>query len=275
MRQPCRGSPSARGQRRATEHRRTIRHRSPTRVDITVRQPQAVGHARSPEDLAQEVLDGVSFGPAARRAEPIDLGPWRHTAPPAEPATAADTATGPGGSQNPDGWPAMWTTSEARLEPLSRALAAALRHDKDLGGCLTLEECRLLESEHWSPWEASGVLLVGAMSMRRCGQRRFEVFLDEAGQYTVEAQAKELDTDAANRRPRRIADRRSAAGTTRAQLDAEMDGWQQGADGATPGASSREPAAPMQAKLKRKRGSRGNPNRPSQVARSARLAYEK
>ena len=41
----------------------------------------------------------------------------------------------------------------------------------------------------WRPWTSSDVLLVGAMSTRRPGQRRFEVYQDEGGHYSVEAQA--------------------------------------------------------------------------------------
>ena len=274
-RQACRRSPSTRRPRRAVDRRRTSRHRSPTRLEITLRQPQPADHGSSPEALAQEVLDEVVLGPTARRGEPIGLGIWRPTAPPAEPAVSEAPTVGPGGSDDPAEWPLMWAEQETRLEPLSRALAAALRHDKDTGGCLALEECRPLGADRGTPWTTAEVLLVAAMSTRRCGQRRFEAYVDEYGGYTIEAQVKLPGSEAAKHRPPRMPTRKSSTSVTKADLDAEIEGWGQPATRSTAGSSSRAIGAPVQAKLKRKRGSRGNPNRPSQIARSARLAEER
>ena len=79
----------------------------------------------------------------AAEPEAHDIAPWRQPAA-CRPAAGTGAEAGPGGSTNPDDWPALWRASQTRLEPLSRALASTLRHDKAVDGCLTIEESQLL-----------------------------------------------------------------------------------------------------------------------------------
>ena len=256
---------------RGPDRRRDQHRRSPTRVDITVRQPAAAAlQLRSPETLAQQVLEDVAMSVAA---EPMthDVAPWRQPAA-CRPTAGSAADVGPGGSTNPDDWPALWSANESRLEPLSRALASTLRHNRAVDGCLTIEESQLLAGgDCGTPWTVGDVLLIGAMSCRTGGQPRFQVYADDTGERTIEAVPKEATAGA---EPRRTTGRGGPA-ATKEQLDAELDGWKMEVQPGAPASSSGGPPTQVQAKTKRPRGSRGNPNRPSQVARAARIAAEK
>ena len=271
-----RQSASSQRRRRGTDRRRDHHRRSPTRVEITVRQTDATAlQLRSPETLARQVLDEVGRDVAADLGS-AEVAPWKQPAGSRAAgrltATEADTEAGPGGSNNPDDWPGLWEASEARLEPLSRALAATLRHDKSINGCLTLEESQLLAGgDCGAPWSIADVLLTAVMSTRSRGLARFQLYVDDAGEQTIEAIPRSPSATPATRRA-------AAHGTTPAtkqQLDAELDGWKMESRPSAPASSSRGPPSGVLTKMKRARGSRGNPNRPSQVARAARIAAEK
>ena len=73
-------------------------------------------------------------------------------------------------------WEALWARQEEGLEPLSRALAGALRHGQHANRGLPLAECRkLAPTENNAFVRASDVLLVAMCSTRRCGPCRFEI----------------------------------------------------------------------------------------------------
>ena len=79
-----------------------------------------------------------------------------------------------------------------RLEGLSRALAAALRHDRSCKGILPVDACRAMAqpTEIIGHWAASDVLLVAVGSRRDCGQRRFAVEQNDDGAFFIEAREK-------------------------------------------------------------------------------------
>ena len=148
-------------------------------------------------------------------------------------------------------------------------MASTLRYDRSCSGILPVAACRSLGlqiNEDGSPgpkWPASDVLLVAVASRRSTGQRRFSVEQSaDDGSYYVEANEKRQtqgEPDDNLDAPKTQARSRPARG------------------GGRPAASTRQGDGRRQRHeviTKTKRGGRGNPNRPSQLARTARLEAE-
>ena len=252
---------------------------------------------RSPAGLAREVLDDVAEAEARHTRYDHDTSDLRGDI---EPLSAPedggnDADLGPGGSLDPADWDTEWTARSHLLEPLSRALAALLRHNPSCKGRIPLEDARrLVPRADGVPWTASDALLVAQMSTRTCGLRRFRITGDLRHGYNLEARPKEDAGTTSAGPPRRRArsaptDPAPEKRVTREDLNNQLDAWHSrtaaSSHGAEPnrsrsagrcgraGHEDRSSTTGVITKmLKRPRGSRGNPDRPSQVARNLRLA---
>ena len=85
----------------------------------------------------------------------------------------------PGGSTHVDLWPILWGRQSERLEDLSRAMAAELRHGAGRGTALLANKCAGLAGP--DRYTLNDALLVAVSSRRKCGRRRFDVEEDEDG----------------------------------------------------------------------------------------------
>ena len=188
-----------------------------------------------------------------------------------------DEGLGPGRTTNPKRWDALWAQQEGALEAPSRAMIGRVRHDKASRGALCLADCReLLVRQGGRRYRSSEVLLIATCSRRVCGLRRFKVLrgADRDEGIWIGAEPRDTPTGAA-----KTADRDPLASDKRAALkalDTELDRWQgravttDAADiapwkwGSHSGNQDRR-GLPVMQELKRPRGTRGNPNRPSQL----------
>ena len=210
--------------------------------------------------------------PAASPSPPRPHSPEGHGSPEAT-DSGDDAHHGPGRSHDAREWDDLWARQEAGLETLSRAMAAKLRHHH--AGPMAISRCRRLPPG--PPARASDVILVVRKSLRSNGQPRFRVIppCNGRGEVEIEAMPKgeHLGGPAAwpHGPPPRSNPDDNGAEATRSRLDAELDAWQGRAGAEAASSSGRQPDEPAGRtlpprpimKLKR-RGGRGNPNRPSQ-----------
>ena len=82
--------------------------------------------------------------PAARTKD----GPAVPRHPPGSSSDDGGTQFCPGGTEATELWPVLWSKDCERLEPLSRALAAALRHGGPRDALMLAQECGMLEERH-------------------------------------------------------------------------------------------------------------------------------
>ena len=210
--------------------------------------------------------------------------PARH-APASSSAEDEGTEFAPGGTEDIDLWPILWARQCERLEPLSRAMAAALRHGGARNAAMPAQECGLLV-EH-STFSVNDVLLTAVSSRRKTGDRRFAIDVNSTG-YWIEAVPKAparprvkwahgpppAEHDSADARPQ--SDLPAASSTSRpaeaghAQLNAELDRYHGRGDATaakSPRSSPPRGAVTGVFQKGKPQGGRGNPNRASQQKR--------